>query len=142
MVYRQTTLRVRKGRSMGEQSKTAPLTMAVTHAGKLIGLSRNASYEAVRRGEIPTIRIGRRIFVPVAAFHRMLDVQSKQQIVAAELVRPLQRDERDSVSRGEKGENAAQLGAPIALKQTAAVVTADAGASGDHAGRHRGDGDR
>jgi hypothetical protein len=70
-----------------------PLTMAVPDAGKLIGLGRNASYEAVRRGDIPCIRIGRRIMVPVAAFHRMLDVQSKQQMVAAELVRRLQHNQ-------------------------------------------------
>jgi hypothetical protein len=48
-------------------------TMSVPAAGKkYFGLSRNASYGAARRGEIPTITIGRRIYVVVAALERML----------------------------------------------------------------------
>ena len=49
-------------------------TMSVPDAGRLyFGLSRNSSYEAAARGEIPTIRIGRKIRVPIAALERMLD---------------------------------------------------------------------
>jgi excisionase family DNA binding protein len=49
-------------------------TMSVPEAGSLyFGLSRNGSYEAAIRGEIPTIRIGRRIRVPIAAMERLLD---------------------------------------------------------------------
>lgn len=48
-------------------------TMPVPEAGKrYFGLSRNASYEAARRGEIPTIRIGSRLFAVVAALDRMV----------------------------------------------------------------------
>jgi hypothetical protein len=39
----------------------------------MLGLSRNASYLAARRGDIPTIRIGKLLRVPKAAFHRMLE---------------------------------------------------------------------
>jgi Helix-turn-helix domain len=49
------------------------LTYEVPEAGALIGLSRNGSYDAANRGEIPTIKIGRLLKVPKAAFHRMLD---------------------------------------------------------------------
>jgi excisionase family DNA binding protein len=35
-------------------------------------ISRGSAYEAAKRGEIPTIRIGRRILVPDAAFERLL----------------------------------------------------------------------
>lgn len=35
-------------------------------AGRALGLGRNATYEAVARGEIPVIRFGRRIVVPKA----------------------------------------------------------------------------
>lgn len=45
----------------------------VDEAGAKLGLSRNSAYEAVRRGEIPSIRIGRRILVPKAAFDRLLE---------------------------------------------------------------------
>ena len=37
------------------------------------GLGRNASYAAAERGEIPTIRIGRLLRVPVRALEKMLD---------------------------------------------------------------------
>jgi hypothetical protein len=50
------------------------LTISVPEAGRRIaGLSRNASYEAARRGDIPTIRIGRLWRVPVRAIERLLD---------------------------------------------------------------------
>ena len=49
------------------------LTYSVPYAGKLLGLSRNTAYEAARRGEIPTIRLGRKIRVPKAALQRLLD---------------------------------------------------------------------
>ncbi|MEQ6898463.1 hypothetical protein [Microbacterium sp. KR10-403] len=41
-------------------------------AGQIMHLGRNATYEAAARGDIPTIRIGRRIVVPVAKLRRML----------------------------------------------------------------------
>jgi Helix-turn-helix domain len=55
-------------------SKQGPLTISVPEAGKkYFGLSRNASYEAAARGEIPTIKIGRLLKVPVVALDRMLE---------------------------------------------------------------------
>ena len=48
-------------------------TLSVPVAGRLyFGLSRGASYEAARRGELPVIRIGRLLRVPVVALERML----------------------------------------------------------------------
>jgi len=50
------------------------LTISVPEAGRrYFNLSRGGSYEAAKRGEIPTIRIGRLIRVPVRALERMLD---------------------------------------------------------------------
>ena len=40
------------------------LTLTVEEAAASLGISRASAYEAVRRGEIPAIRIGRRILVP------------------------------------------------------------------------------
>jgi hypothetical protein len=48
--------------------------MSVPEAGeKYFGLCRNAAYEAARRGDIPTIKIGRLLRVPVRALEKMLD---------------------------------------------------------------------
>jgi hypothetical protein len=47
--------------------------MSVPAAGRTYyDIGRNASYEAARRGEIPTIRVGRLLRVPVAAMERRL----------------------------------------------------------------------
>ena len=38
----------------------------------LLRISRGSAYEAARRGEIPTIRIGRRLLVPTDALDKLL----------------------------------------------------------------------
>ena len=45
---------------------------SVDHAAEVLGIGRNSAYQAVRRGEIPAIRIGRRLVVPVDALERLL----------------------------------------------------------------------
>ena len=48
-------------------------TISVPEAGKrYFELGKNASYEAARRGELPVIKIGGRLRVPVIALERML----------------------------------------------------------------------
>lgn len=49
-----------------------PRTISVPDAGRILGLSRNSAYEAARRGELPTLKIGKRIFVVRDALERML----------------------------------------------------------------------
>jgi len=51
------------------------LTLSVEEAAAALGISRAFAYEAVRRGEIPSIRIGRRVLVPHAALHRLLNTE-------------------------------------------------------------------
>lgn len=49
-------------------------TLSVPEAGeRYFGLSRNGSYDAARRGDLPTIRIGKLLRVPVSALERMLE---------------------------------------------------------------------
>ncbi len=43
------------------------LTLSVEETAELLGLGRSAAYEAARRGEIPSRRLGRRVIVPVPA---------------------------------------------------------------------------
>ena len=55
-------------------SEDSPLTMSVPEAGRrYFGLSRNGSYDAAARGDLPTVRIGRLLRVPVRALEAMLN---------------------------------------------------------------------
>ena len=58
-------------------------TITIPAAGRALGISRNAAYEAARRGEIPTIRIGRLLLVPKVAFERMLERAGDRRAVEA-----------------------------------------------------------
>jgi hypothetical protein len=61
-----------------QQRITRPerLTYDVPEAGAMAGLGRNASYEAAKRGEIPILRIGRRLLVPKREWDRRLTGES------------------------------------------------------------------
>ncbi len=52
------------------------LAFTVEEAASELGIGRNLAYEAVKSGEIPSIRIGNRIVVPKLALAKMLDVQA------------------------------------------------------------------
>jgi hypothetical protein len=59
------------------------LTISVPEAGRrYFGLSRNAAYAAAERGEIPTIRVGRLLRVPVRAMERKLDAADREPVSA------------------------------------------------------------
>jgi excisionase family DNA binding protein len=47
-------------------------TMTVEAAALVYGIARASAYEGVRTGEIPSIRVGRRILIPTAAVRRQL----------------------------------------------------------------------
>ena len=49
------------------------LTYEVPEAGAMAGLGRNASYEAAKRGEIPTIGLGRLLRVPKKKWDAILN---------------------------------------------------------------------
>ena len=60
-----------------ETTRTTPppssAVLTVEEAGRLLGIGRGLAYEAARRGDIPTLRIGRRLVVPRAALDRILN---------------------------------------------------------------------
>lgn len=56
------------------------LTLTVEEAAGLLGVGRTLAFELARRGEIPTIRLGRRLVVPRAALERLLDSTSDRPI--------------------------------------------------------------
>jgi excisionase family DNA binding protein len=51
------------------------LTLTVEETAKLLDLSRSLTYESVRNGTIPSIKIGRRYLIPKQGIERMLNVQ-------------------------------------------------------------------
>jgi excisionase family DNA binding protein len=59
-------------------------TISVPEAGRrYFDLGRNASYDAVKRGEIPVIKIGSRLRVPVSALDRMLEQAGEPKTTSA-----------------------------------------------------------
>ena len=58
---------------MTTSNEESPKTLSVPTAGKqYFGLAKNASYAAAARGEIPVIRIGGRLRVPVCQLEQLL----------------------------------------------------------------------
>ena len=77
-------------------------TLSVPVAGRrYFDLGRNASYDAAKRDELPVIRIGSRLSVPVVALERMLLEAGTQAKSADPAGAPSQpRGKRNSVRRG------------------------------------------
>ena len=48
------------------------VVLSVDEVAEQLGISRPSAFKAIHNGEIPFIRIGRRILVPVAAFEKFL----------------------------------------------------------------------
>ena len=58
----------------------SPQVLTVTETAKLLRLARNSVYAAIRRGEIPSRKIGRRLLVPREALERFLAAQTRQDL--------------------------------------------------------------
>jgi len=54
---------------MGEER----LTLTIGEAAKLLGIGRQLAYDKVKTGEIPVLKIGRRLLVPKAALEKLLN---------------------------------------------------------------------
>ena len=46
--------------------------LSILEAAEILGISRSTAYEAAKTGELPTIKLGKRILVPLVALERML----------------------------------------------------------------------
>ncbi len=49
------------------------LTYSVPEAAQLLGLSRNSAYQAILTGELPHLKIGKRILVPKVQLLKLLE---------------------------------------------------------------------
>jgi excisionase family DNA binding protein len=59
--------------SIDNQAPPQRLTLTVEEAGQMLGVSRSYAYELVRQGELPCMRLGRRIVIPVRALDALID---------------------------------------------------------------------
>lgn len=55
-----------------------PLTLTVEQAAKLLGIGRSTAYELVHTGDIPSLRLGRRIVVPLGQIAEQVGVATHQ----------------------------------------------------------------
>jgi excisionase family DNA binding protein len=55
------------------ENEPEAVTVTVERAARMLGISRASAYEACRTGQLPSIRIGRRLVIPRVALQRMLD---------------------------------------------------------------------
>ncbi len=65
-----TTAAARSALTLADLQDRATIT--IPEAGQVLGLGEWAAYRAAKRGEIPTLALGRRLAVPVPALLRML----------------------------------------------------------------------
>jgi excisionase family DNA binding protein len=57
---------------MAKEIKGERKTLTVAAAAHLLGIGRNSAYSAVRSGQLPAIRLGGRILIPVSALERLM----------------------------------------------------------------------
>jgi excisionase family DNA binding protein len=57
-------------------------TLTADETARVLGLGKNATYDAIKRGDIPSIRIGRSIRVPTAGLRVMLGILPSNSKVA------------------------------------------------------------
>ena len=72
--------------------------LTVREAAGVLRLSVNSAYEAVRRGEIPSVRIGRRVLVPKASLARLLGISEGGTSTAQAHSEPTQGDVGDAMA--------------------------------------------
>lgn len=65
--------RQQDGQSELKSSDANQTVLTIEEAAMMLRISRQSAYEAARRGEIPTVRIGRRLLVPRRRLERLLD---------------------------------------------------------------------
>ncbi|MDP2292975.1 MAG: helix-turn-helix domain-containing protein [Actinomycetota bacterium] len=49
-------------------------TLTVQEVARILGIARASAFRAIEAGEIPSIRVGRRILVPTAALRTLLQL--------------------------------------------------------------------
>ena len=64
--------------ALAEKEVSQKRTMTIQQAAKVLGIGRDQAYMAAKLGQIPTIRIGRRLLVSLPALERLLSEAGQQ----------------------------------------------------------------
>lgn len=62
---------------MGEKGN---LVFSARQAAELLGLSRNSIYQGITTGEIPSVRVGKRILIPRLSLEKMLAQETNKTV--------------------------------------------------------------
>jgi hypothetical protein len=77
-----------------------PATMSIPDAGKrYFGLSKNGSYDAADRGEIPFVRVGRLRLVPIKMLEKQIEEAARKNVADAKVAAQKRREKERSVRR-------------------------------------------
>ena len=58
-----------------KHDKDKALTLSVEHAARLIGISRATAYRMVSSGDLPAVRVGRRVLILKKPLMEMLEAE-------------------------------------------------------------------
>jgi len=58
-----------------EHHKDEAMTLSVEHAARLIGISRTTAYRMVQSGDLPALRVGRRVLILKKPLMEMLEAE-------------------------------------------------------------------
>jgi excisionase family DNA binding protein len=60
-------------RTLGDRSPSLPLVLSVPQAASILGISKDLAYDLTARGELPSLRFGRRVVVPTKLLLTLLN---------------------------------------------------------------------
>lgn len=62
---------------------TQKLTLTIDETAKILGIGRNLCYDKCKSGDLPAIKIGRRLLVPRRALEKLLEDPKPLNLTAA-----------------------------------------------------------
>lgn len=100
---------------------TAPRFVSVSATAETLGVSDNLIYELVQRGELPSVRLGRRVMVPAIAIDALVERTmagfDPDRLLASLAAAAPSLDTRSAVASPGEGTGTTGLPAPIPLRR-------------------------
>lgn len=74
--------------------RSRPVTLTVSEAAGVLGVSRSSAYALVADGALPSVRLGRRLVVPVARLAELLSLSLEEMQAALSVSTPVPASQR------------------------------------------------